>query len=101
MNKKTCIFFFNFFRMKKRNIILIFLSHLGHKKLYIEVTKNYDMVMIKKIFYLSFFVTFFLLIKNPKNIFSFFSRVKKKNPSCRVQTDSVKSSEKNPVVVGQ
>ena len=100
MNKKTCIFFFNFFRMKKRNIILIFLSHLGHKKLYIEVTKNY-MVMIKKIFYLSFFVTFFLLIKNPKNIFSFFSRVKKKNPSCRVQTDSVKSSEKNPVVVGQ
>ena len=42
-------------------------------KLYIEVTKNYDMVRNKKSFFnLIFFVTFFYLWKIPKNIFSFF-----------------------------
>ena len=46
-------------------------------KLYIEVTKNYDMVTIKKKFFISFFCHV-LLIKNPKKIYiySHFTRAK-------------------------
>ena len=40
-------------------------------KLYIEVTKNYDMVTNKKVFYLIFFVSRFTYKKNPK-IYSHF-----------------------------
>ena len=48
-----------------------FLFHLGIK-LYIEVTKNYDMVTNKKCFLSHFFLCHVLLIKKPKNIYSHF-----------------------------
>ena len=41
-------------------------------KLYIEVTKNYDMVTNKKCFLSHFFLCHVLLIKKPKNIYSHF-----------------------------
>ena len=53
--------------------------------------------MIKKVFYLSFFVTFFLLIKNSQKYILIFSPRKTKSQLPRSQqTDRVKSSEKIP-----
>ena len=50
-------------------------------KLYIEVTKNYDMVMNKKFFNLIFFVSrFFTYEKSPKIYSYFFPRAKSSHP---------------------
>ena len=64
-------------------------------KLYIEVTKNYDMVMNKKFFNLIFFVTFFYLWKIPKNIFLFFP-ARKILTSSRLRT----RTRANPIKLG-
>ena len=71
--------FFDFFSVEKKNIILIFFLSCLRQKLYLEVTKNYDMVMFKKVFYLFIFChVFFTYKKIPKNyILIFFPRKKK------------------------
>ena len=46
-----------------------FLFHFG-QKLYIEVTKTYAMVTIKKKFFISFFFSPFTYNKNTKKIYS-------------------------------
>ena len=65
-------------------------------KLYIEVTKNYDMVMNKKFFNLIFFVSrFFTYEKSPKNIFLFFP-ARKILTSSRLRTRTCA----NPIKLG-
>ena len=65
VNQKECYsyFFLSF---------LFFLEIFFYSIWNIEVTKNYDRVMIKKIFYLSFFVSFFTYKKSQKYIIIFF-----------------------------
>ena len=72
---KTVFFFILFHILDFYDFFLEIFYSTWDIKLYIEVTKNYDMVTIKKKFLISFFCHV-LLIKNPKNIyiFSFYPR---------------------------
>ena len=85
-DSETCVFkiiknsFFFFLSYFTFLTFMIFFLEIFYStwdiKLYTEITKNYDMVTIKKKFFISFFCHV-LLIKNPKKnlyIFSFYPR---------------------------